>query len=68
MEYFPGFTSIEILRKTQEDLEAPEQFDGMILFMSMFNDTDWTKHGHSLDTISNPKEVRVYVKSVQRGQ
>ena len=44
---FPGFTSIEFLRKIQEDLEVrrinPEQFEGKILFISMFNDIDWTK-------------------------
>ena len=38
-----GFTSIEILRKIQEDLEVrqinPEQFEGRILFMSMFTTT-----------------------------
>ena len=48
MEYFPGFTSIKILRQIQKDLNArqvnPEQFEEIILFMSMFNDSDLTMH------------------------
>ena len=44
---FPGFISIQILRQIPKDLKArrlnPEQFEGIILFMSMFNDIDWTK-------------------------
>ena len=46
VEYFPGFTSIEILRHIQLDLNArriyPEQFEGRIIFMSVFNDIDRT--------------------------
>ena len=44
---FPGFTSIEILRLIQQDLNArrinPDQLEGRILFMPMFNDIDWTE-------------------------
>ena len=73
---FPGITSIEILRKIQEDLEAriinprninPEQFEGTVLFMSMFDDIDWTQNGNSLDSTSNSEEVREYAQRFQRG-
>ena len=69
--FFPGYTSIEILRKIQEDLEArqihPEQLEGGIPFMPMFNDIDWTKNRNSLDRISNSKEEKVHAKRIQRG-
>ena len=71
MEYFPRISSIEILRKIQEDLEArhgnPGQIEGRILSMSMFNDIDWTTNGNSLHRISNSKEVRDHEKRFQRG-
>ena len=35
--------------------------------MSLFNDTDWTKSGHSLDRIANYKEVTDYAKRFLRG-
>ena len=48
-DIFPGFTSIEILRHIQESLKArqisPDQFQGRIIFMSMFNDIGWKKNG-----------------------
>ena len=47
MEFFPGFTSIEILRHIQQYLNArrinPDQHEGRIIFMPMFNDIDWTE-------------------------
>ena len=40
-----GFTTVEILRRIQKDLNTrrknPDRFEGRILFMSMFNDIDW---------------------------
>ena len=35
--------------------------------MSVSNDIDWTKQGHSLDRTSNSKEVSDYAKRFQRG-
>ena len=68
--WFPGITSIEILRKVRGDLEArninPEQFEGTVLFMLMFNDIDWTQNVNSLDSISNSEEVREYAQRFQR--
>ena len=49
VENFPGRTSLQLLQKIQEYLNVrkrkPEQFEGIILFMSMFNDIVWTKKG-----------------------
>ena len=73
MQKIAGLQSLEILRNIQEDLdvrkkkEKPEQFEGIILFMSMVNDIDGTRGGNPLDCISNSKKVRDYAKRFQRG-
>ena len=45
MEYFPGFTTLQLCNKVQEFLfglsEKQEEFTGRITFMSMFNDISW---------------------------
>ena len=45
MEYFPGFTTLQLCHKVQEFLskksEEPEEFTGRIIFLSMFNDISW---------------------------
>ena len=41
---FPGFTSLELVCKVQNftsKMAEPEQFQGRIIFMSMFNDIMW---------------------------
>ena len=71
MNISPGFTSIEILKHIQKDLKTrqtnPEQFEVRILFMSTFNDIDWTKNGNSDVCISNARDVSDYAKEFQRG-
>ena len=68
---FPGFTSIEILRHIQKDLNArhlnPAQLVRRILLVSMFNDIDWTKKGNFDVCVSNVREVSDYAKEFQRG-
>ena len=45
--FFPGFTSVEILRHIQQDLNArrinPDQHEGRMRFTPMFNVIDWTE-------------------------
>ena len=41
---FPGFTTLQLIDKVQEfrsKMGEPEQFQGRIIFMSMFNDIIW---------------------------
>ena len=63
---FPWFTLIEILRHIQESLKVrpinPDQFQGRIIFMSMFNDIGWTKNANSNVCVSNSREVNDYAK------
>ena len=43
----PGFPSLQISQKMHNDLRErnidPEKFTDQIIFMSMFNDIDWTR-------------------------
>ena len=41
---FPGFTTLELVREVQKlmsKMGEPEQFQGRIIFMSVFNDIMW---------------------------
>ena len=41
---FPGFTTLQLIREVQKfmnKMDEPEQFQGRIIFMSMFNDIIW---------------------------
>ena len=58
----PGFSSLQIIEEIQRDLERksidPDEFTDRIIFMSMFNDIDWTKKRH--DEIWNAEKVKDY--------
>ena len=44
VEYFPGFTTLQLVHEVQKFMSKmgePEQFQGRITFMSMFNDIIW---------------------------
>ena len=60
MKYFPGFTSIEILRRFQQDLSArrinPDKFEG-----------SGQKKGNSDVSISNASEESDCAKEFPRG-
>ena len=53
MEYFQGFTSIgdspQDQKKTPKLNFEPGNFEERIIFMSMFNDIDWTKEAIQKD-------------------
>ena len=41
VEYFPGFTTLQVVHEVQKfmnKMSEPEQFQGRIIFMTMFND------------------------------
>ena len=71
MEDFPGLTSLEILHKIHRDLQnqniEPENFEGRMIFMSMFNDIDWTSSGNSERCMSKSEHVKNYAKRFSRG-
>ena len=63
--------TLQILQKIQRDLNVrqtnPEQFEGRILFMSMFNDIDWTQKGNSSDCLSNSEKIKKHATRFPRG-
>ena len=54
---FQGFTTLQILdtiRNMMTEIQRePEQFQGRIIFMSMYNDTGWEQNGNEEKCIAN---------------
>ena len=70
MEIFRGFTTYGLLEQIQEFLKErecdPEQFEGRIIFMSMFNDIVWKEDkAEKCKRISH--EVVKYARRIPRG-
>ena len=59
---FPGFSSLQILQEIQTDVRErniePEKFTDRIVFVSMFNDIDWTKKRNDVICVSNSEKVK----------
>ena len=57
----PGLSTLEILHKIQDKLEAhqtcPEEIEERIILMSMFIGIDWTKKENSKECFSNTEKV-----------
>ena len=68
---FPGFSSLEILQKIQKDVDRkhikPEEFTDRIIFMSKFNDIDWSKRGNDEICISDAENVKDYAMKFLQG-
>ena len=50
----------EIQKMMTESRCEPEQFKGRIIFMSMYNDIDWTKRGNKGICVANALEITEY--------
>ena len=63
---FPGFTSLQILQEIQNDLQKRnielETFTDRIIFMSMFNDLDWTRKGNDEICVPHSEKVKTCAK------
>ena len=59
-----------MLQKNQKDQQdrniKPEKFEDRIIFVSMFNDIEWTKRGNPEQFISNSEQVKNYAKRFPR--
>ena len=66
---FPGFSSLSILQKIQQDLERrniqPKEFKDRVIFMSIFNDIDWTTNDENC--FSNAEKVKNYAMRFSQG-
>ena len=61
--YSQGFIHWRSSRRSKKNLKdrniEPEKFEDRIIFMSMFNDIDWSKRGHSERCIQIPNKSRI---------
>ena len=65
MEYFPGFTTLQLCNKVQEfmlKMGDPLQIQGRIIFMSMFNDIIWGTENNETECIVNSTLVSLFAK------
>ena len=68
---FPGFTTFGLLKQIQKFMEdrqcEPEQFDGRIIFMSMYSDIAWQAKGNAETCENNSRAVANYARRFPRG-
>ena len=68
---FQGRASSEMLQKVQEYLQSrrlePAGFRDRLIFMTMFNDIDWTKEGNSEMCISNSINIKNFAERISQG-
>ena len=69
---FPGFTTLQLCGKVKDLLgrlgETPENFTGIILFMSMFNDISCGTKDNEEEYLANVKVVSLCARKVGTGQ
>ena len=72
MEYFPGFTSLQLCDKISDLLsslgQSPETFTGRILFMSMFNDISCDRKDNQDECLKNADFLKTFAKRFGIGQ
>ena len=72
VENFPGFTTSGILDDIQKMMTEskcePEEFKGRIIFMSMYNNIDWTRRGNKQNCIANALRVTEYARRFPQGR
>ena len=62
---FPGFTKLQLVHEVQKFMSKmgePEQFQGRIIFMSMFNDIIWGSTDNERECIANATLVTLFAK------
>ena len=69
---FPAHPTLYLLQEFQELMEKelkiqPESFEGRIIFMSMYNDIDWTIKGNQQACEENSSPLSHYARKFTRG-
>ena len=67
---FPRFTTLQLVDKVQEFISKmgePEQFQGRIIFMSMFNDIIWGSEDNETECSAIAVLVSVFAKRFSAG-
>ena len=68
---FPGFTTLQLVQEVQKFLNEmgdPAQFQGRIIFMSMFNDIIWGTTDNEQECIANATLVSLFAKRFPAGR
>ena len=68
---FPGSTTLELVREVQKfisNVGESEQFQGRIIFMSMFNDIIWGNKDNETECIVNSTLVSLFAKRFPAGR
>ena len=67
MEYFPGFTTLQLITKIHEFMTKmgdPSQFKRRIIFMSMFSDIIWGSEDNERECNANASLVSFFCKKI----
>ena len=71
MDTFPRSTMLEILKEIQKFMKSiqcePEEFEGRIIFMTMFDETRWGENDTWEECNQNSIEVSKYARRFHRG-
>ena len=68
---FPRFTPLELVREVQKFMSKmgePEQFQGRIIFMSLFKDIIWWNKDNEKECIANSTLVSVFARRFPAGR
>ena len=69
---FPGFTTLQLINEVHEFMikmgDPPEQFQGRIIFMSMFNDISWGSEDNEHQCESNVNLVSICARRFPPGR
>ena len=68
---FPGYTTLQLVQEVQQFMNKmgePEQLQGRIIFMSMFNDIIWRSKDNEMECIANSTLVSLFAKRFPAGR
>ena len=68
---FPGFTTLQLVQEVQQFMKKmgePEQPQGRIIFMSMFNDIIWGSTDNERECFANATLVSLFAKRFPAGR
>ena len=68
---FPGFTTLQLVQEVQQfmnKMSDPDQLQGRIIFMTMFNDIIWRITDNEQECIANATLVSVFAKRFPAGR
>ena len=68
---FPGFTTLQLVQEVEQFMNKmgePEQLQGRIIFMSIFNDIIWRSKDNEKECIANSKLMSFFAKRFSAGR